>query len=71
MAMAFMLNSFLVFGQGTITPSWAMYSILGILILTGLSALVGLTANLIDMEAHKQVSEEGWFTKFFVNLRFC
>ena len=51
--MAFMLNSFLVFGQGTITPSWAMYSILGVLILAGLSALVGLTANLIDMEAHK------------------
>lgn len=65
--MAFMLNSFLVFGQGTITPSWAMYSILGVLILAGLSALVGLTANLIDMEAHKhgvQVSEDGWFTKF-------
>lgn len=65
-AMAFLLNSFLVFGQGAITPNWVMYSILGVLIVSGLSALVGLTGKLIEMEGQKhgiQLQHEGWFTK--------
>lgn len=64
--MAFLLNSFLVFGQGAITPNWVMYSILGVLIISGLSALVGLTGKLIEMEGQKhgvQLQQEGWFTK--------
>ena len=56
----------LVFGQGAITPNWVMYSILGVLIVSGLSALVGLTGKLIEMEGQKhgiQLQHEGWFTK--------